>query len=152
VDECRSIDLAKLMNACDDVAVAAVRARSLRQPLCPSAWLDFLADAGVRLAELDRQLSSASRELGLGGSKERMQRYLEARPGKEIPAAALQAVAGSREWPRRLRELREAGLPVEQRGNGKSYVLIDHSVSEDGVRNTRLDGGADRLLATELGE
>ena len=140
MDECRSIELAHLMNACDDVAVAVVRARALRQPLCPSDWLNFLADAGICLAELDRQLSSASRELGLGGSKQRMQRFLEARPGEEVPAAALQAVAGTREWPRRLRELREAGLRVEPRGNGKSYVLIDHSVADDSFRETPQDG------------
>lgn len=56
------------------------------------------------------------------GAKTRIRRYLEERVGQVVYGEELAAVAGISEWARRVRELREAGMAIEELG-GSRYRL-----------------------------
>ena len=124
-DDDTSPDLRELLDSCNALVESILRAESINQPLHPDAWLAFVGDVGHRVALLEEATTQVTRQLGLGGGKTRILRYLKSNRGREVPAAALAAVAGIRAWPRRIRELREEGWPIEQRRAGAAYVLLD---------------------------
>jgi biotin operon repressor len=53
------------------------------------------------------------------GAKSRIQRYLEERVGQVVYGEEIAAVAGISEWARRVRELREEGLAIEELGKSR---------------------------------
>jgi hypothetical protein len=126
-EDCRSVDLSELMVACNAMVEATLSAEDLGQPLCPSPWLDYVGEVGRRLDVMQGAMNDVTRQLGLGGAKARLGRYLQQHEGQEVSAAALEAVAGIREWPRRIRELRDEGWPIEQRGSGSRYILVNEA-------------------------
>jgi biotin operon repressor len=100
-------------------------------------FLNHLADGLEKYGELDAlpldvavgQVTAARREIvgAVGrkpgpGAKTRIRRYLEERVGEVVYGEELAAVAGISEWARRVRELREEGLVVEELG-GSRYRL-----------------------------
>ena len=53
------------------------------------------------------------------GAKSRIRRYLEERVGQVVYGEEIAAVAGISEWARRVRELREEGLAIEELGKSR---------------------------------
>ena len=101
------------------------------------ALLNHLANRLEKDGELDAlpldvavgQATAARREIvGTAGRKPgpgartRIRRYLEERVGEVVYGEELAAVAGISEWARRVRELREEGLVIEELG-GSRYRL-----------------------------
>lgn len=66
-------------------------------------------------------VGTASRKPG-PAAKTRIRRYLEERVGEIIYGEEIAAVAGISEWARRVRELRDEGLAIEELG-GSRYRL-----------------------------
>jgi biotin operon repressor len=69
-----------------------------------------------------REIIGSARAKAGPGAKKRIRRYLEERVGQVVYGEELAAVAGISEWARRVRELREDGLDVEELG-GSRYRL-----------------------------
>ena len=63
-------------------------------------------------------VGAASRKPG-PGAKARVRRYLEARVGEIVYGEEIAAVAGISEWARRVRELRDEGLVIEELGRSR---------------------------------
>jgi hypothetical protein len=57
-----------------------------------------------------------------GSARQRIRDYLMARVGDQVQGVELAEIAGISEWARRVRELREDGLPLRELG-GSVYIL-----------------------------
>lgn len=105
------------LTRCADVASAlAANAGAGREP--SPETLDSLVAllTGIRL---DVAGPGARPE---GSARDRILRYFEQREGEVVHADEIAAVAGIHAWARRIRELRDAGHPIEHLGAGR-YVM-----------------------------
>lgn len=118
------VEMSRLIDAAESVMHSVASCQELAQPITSEEWLDFLAGVGVATRALDVALSEASRDAGLGGAKSRLRKYFQRHPGEAVSAEALEAVAGIRAWPRRIRELRADGMSISQLGSGDQYIYL----------------------------
>ncbi len=66
-----------------------------------------------------REIVGTRRTSAGSGAKTRIRRYLEERVGQVVYGEEISAVAGISEWARRVRELREEGLAIEELGRSR---------------------------------
>lgn len=66
-----------------------------------------------------REIIGSTKAAAGSSAKSRIRRYLEERVGQVVYGEEIAAVAGISEWARRVRELREEGLDIEELGRSR---------------------------------
>lgn len=132
--DCAIVELSELEKQANELVEALQRLEAMQQPVCPEPWLQYLAEVGRGTARLQGAAKEVTNQLGLTNARDRLLMLLQSKAGEEVEATALESVAGIRAWPRRIRELREAGWPIESRGSGAFYILHSHDWPDSSPR------------------
>ncbi len=71
-----------------------------------------------------REIVGSTKTAAGASAKTRIRRYLEERVGQVVYGEEIAAVAGISEWARRVRELREEGLKIEELGRSRYRLSV----------------------------